>query len=274
MDYWIAILLSCSGLSLLWIFHTYVVNAISARAQIAAVPDPRQRKRFTLYIHLAVVSFVVTTPVFVVLVSRTNSAALAGGGFSQPVAETCPCPEAKPQTTEKPTKEIETNSATSSSFSQRQATHSVKETNFLIDAIRYDYSHNALMGRFHGRFLVENGRVKFIIPNPVFRLAGRHQIRGQRTITGVKVGIADYEELIRASRGQEGNVIWSDPFEFTATRDHREEYAESITIELSVPVRTTDLKGKAVLVQIDNQLTSSGKTLEPSYAISGREIFY
>lgn len=69
-------------------------------------------------------------------------------------------------------------------------------------------------------------------------------------------------------------MIWSDPFQLTATRDHGEEYPENTTIEISVAVGVTDLKGKAVIVQIDNELSSRGKTLEPSYAISGRDILY
>lgn len=114
-----------------------------------------------------------------------------------------------------------------------------------------------------------------MIPNPVFRLAGKAEIWGQRTITGIKIGIAEYEELIKVSRGQEGDVIWSNRLELIATRDHGKEYAENKTIELSVPVDvTTDLKGKAVIVQIDNELSSCGNPLEPSYAISAIDIFY
>lgn len=273
MDFWIAILLCGSGLSIILAFHTFVVNGISARATIAAVPDPRQRKKFNVYMHLTIASFLLTTTGFLVLfVTRSNSAS-AVGSSSQQAAATCPCPEATPQPTTIPVKENQTSSATTPSTNQTQATLSPKGKNFLIDGIRYDHSHNALMGRFSGTLFIENGSVKFVNPHPVFRLAGRHEIWGQRTVKGIKIGIGDYDEVIKVSQGQEGDVTWSEPFELTATRDHGEEYAENKTIELSVPVGMTDLKDKAVIVQIDNKLTSSGKTLEPSYAISGREIF-
>jgi hypothetical protein len=268
MDFWIAILLCGSGLSIILAFHTFVVNGISARATIAAVPDSRQRKRFNFYMHLALASFLLTTTGFLVLfVSRSNSAS-AGGSSSQPVGATCPCPEATPQTATIPVKENQSSSATTPSSNPTEANVSPKGKDFLIDGIRYDYSHNALMGKFSGKLFIETGSVKFVTPHPIFRLAGRHEIWGQRTIKGIKIGIGPYEELIKVSQGQEGDVIWSDRLELIATRDHGEEYAEDKTIELSVPVRMTDLKGKAVIVQIYNELSSPGKTLEPSYAIS------
>src|SRR6185369_6207639 len=204
MDFLIAILLCCSGLSLILAFYTFVINSISARATIAAVPDAHQRKRFNLYIHLAIFFFLVTIAGYLALVvSRSNSAS-AGASSLQPAAATCPCPEAKPQTTENATKQIQTNSATSPSPNETRAVHSATGKYFLIDAIRYDYSHNALRVGYRATFFIENGRVKFVITNPVFRLAGRHEIWGQRTITGIKIGIADYDELIKVSRGQEG----------------------------------------------------------------------
>jgi hypothetical protein len=186
----------------------------------------------------------------------------------------CPCPEATAQKSAVPVEQIQTSSVTAPSSNEAQATPPLKGKNFLIDAIRYDFSHNGLMGRFPGKVFVQNGNAKFVIVNPVFRLAGRHQIWGQRTIKGIKIGVADYEELIKVSQGQAGNVIWSERFEFIATRDHGQECAENKTIEISVPVGMTDLKGKAIIIEIDNELSSSGKKLEPSYAISGRDIFY
>jgi hypothetical protein len=265
------ILVGCSGLSLLFSFYSLLFSSISARATVATVQHAQQRKRFNIYVHSVAVSLVLVTTGYLGFLYFSNSPS-ASANSSQLITATCPCPEV--QGKENPLSQPQTSPTPSLNSVEVQAVPPKKSTNFLIDAIRYDYSHNALMGRFSGTLSVQNGNVKFVIANPVFRLAGRHQIWGQRTITGIKIGIADYDELIKVSRGREGAVIWSDPFQLTATRDHGEEYAENKTIEISIAVGKTDLKGKAVIVQIDNELTSCGNTLESSYAMSGTDIFY
>ena len=266
------ILISCTGLSLVFSFFSLLFSAISARATVATVQNVQQQRRFTAYVHFAAVTLVLVTAAYGGVIYFSNSPT-ASARSSEPAAGTCPCSEETKPTNEDPAK-LPQRTNTSSNSGKSQAAPSKRSANFLIDAIRYDYSHNALMGRFAGTILIENGKVKFVIPNPIFRVAGRHEIPGRRTIKGITIGIADYDELIKVSRGQGGNIAWSDRLEFIASRDPGEEYAENKTIELSVPVGSIDLKGKAVIVKIDNELTSCGNPLEPSYALSSKDIFY
>lgn len=276
MDNWSAvekILVSCSGFTLLLTFYSALFSSISARATVATVQNAQQRKRFTVYIHLAAFSFVLLTTGYVVAIHVSNSPS-ASANSSQSTTVTCPCPDETKQTNENSPSEAQPSPSSSVSSSEAPVIPSKRGTDFEINSIRFDYSPNALMGRFPGTLVVEDGRVKFAITDPIFRLAGRADIWGQRTITGLKIGIGDYEEIVKVSHGQKANVIWSERFDLSTTRDHGEEFSEELKIELSIDVGMAGLANKAVIIQIDNELTSCGNSLTPAYALSSKDIFY
>lgn len=253
------------------VFFGILFAFLQTKTAAASVPHPPQRKRLTVATWMVLICFIGAVSGHVLLAGPWIVAEALGASMRE---ATPPCPSS-------PTGQPEAGSSPERKEPSRPApvervgkSESPGGVNFSIDGIRYDYSRNALMGRFAGRYQVEPEKIKFSLVNPVFRLAGKADIIGAREVTGITVYVGDYAELAKIAGGKSGAADRSVRYDLSVVRNHGEELPANLTIDVSVPrEHTPDLSNKAMLIRMDNKLKNSGDSLSPAYVLSNRNIF-